>query len=112
MQNNHHSVGRACWPILFMTVLFVSACGFGLDTEARLERAETALAGGDYRAAIIDAKNILQDEPDNVSARLVLGRASIRIGDGASAEKDLRRALELERKSIQCLLISAVRCCF
>jgi putative PEP-CTERM system TPR-repeat lipoprotein len=97
MQIKHFSAGRASRPVLFLvlTLLFASACGLGLDTQARLERAETALADREYRAAIIDAKNILQDEPDNLAARLVLGRASVEIGDGASAEKEFRRALEL-----------------
>jgi putative PEP-CTERM system TPR-repeat lipoprotein len=97
MQNTDYSVGRFGRHLLFLvlTVLVSSACGLGLDTDARLERAETALADGEYRAAIIDAKNILQDEPGNLAARLVLGRASVEIGDGASAEKEFRRALEL-----------------
>jgi Tfp pilus assembly protein PilF len=97
MKHTHNSVGRVSRPLLFvvLTLLLVSACGIGLDAEARLERAETALTDGEYRAAIIDAKNILRDEPDNLAARLVLGRASVEIGDGASAEKEFRRALEL-----------------
>ena len=81
------------WPAL--AALFLSGCGLGLDTQARIERAETALANGEYRAAIIDAKNVLLDEPENVTARVLLGRASLAVGDAASAEKELRRAIGL-----------------
>ena len=97
MQSKSTMIGdvrRSTLPIVFLALL-VTGCGLGLDAEARLERAETALAGGEYRAAIIDAKNVLLDEPDNAAARILLGRASLAIGDGASAEKELRRAIEL-----------------
>jgi putative PEP-CTERM system TPR-repeat lipoprotein len=79
-----------CWPILVL-----SACGLGLDNLDRLERGEQAFESGDYRAAIVDAKAILQDEPENVAARVLLGRSSLRIGDPRSAEKELRKALQL-----------------
>lgn len=66
-----------------------------MDNEDRLQRGEQAFAAGDYRAAIINAKNVLIDEPDNVRGRLLLGRASLEDSDGPSAEKELRRAIRL-----------------
>jgi Tfp pilus assembly protein PilF len=66
-----------------------------MDSEDRLDRAEQAIDAGDYRAAIIDAKDVLLKEPENVRGRVLLGRASIRIYDAAAAEKEFRRALEL-----------------
>lgn len=75
--------------------LFVSACGLGMDEQALLERGQNAFTEGEYRTAIIDAKNILRDEPNNTAARLLLGRASVEVGDGISAEKELRKAVEL-----------------
>jgi len=87
----------SCIPAIFgvLALFFLSACGLAMDNEDRLARGEQALADGDQRAAIIDAKDVLLKEPDNVRARLLLGRASVVAGDGAGAEKDLRRALEL-----------------
>jgi putative PEP-CTERM system TPR-repeat lipoprotein len=66
-----------------------------MSSEDRLDRAEQALADGEYRAAIIDARDVLRKEPDNIRGRVLLGRASAAVGDGPTAEKELRRALEL-----------------
>jgi cellulose synthase operon protein C len=76
-------------------MMLMSACGLGLDTQKRLERAQTAFDRSEYRTAIIDTRNILEREPQNREARLLLGRASIRVTDAATAEKELRRAVEL-----------------
>lgn len=66
-----------------------------MSNEDRLDRAEVALESGDFRAAIIDAKDVLRGEPENSRGRVLLGRASVAVGDGQSAEKELRRAIEL-----------------
>lgn len=76
------------------SILFAS-CGLALDSQAKIERGQEAFDNGEYRAAIIDAKAVLQGEPDNLDARLLLGRASVAVGDGAAAEKEFRRALDL-----------------
>lgn len=80
---------------LLLVCGFVSACGFSVDNEERLARAEQALAAREYRAAVIDAKYVLREEPHNVTARLLLGRASIALGDAPAAEAQFRRAIEL-----------------
>jgi len=80
---------------LCLMLLLISGCGLAMDNEGRLDRGEKAFAVGEYRAAIIDAKDVLRDEPDNVRGRLLLGRASVEVGDGPSAEKELRRAMKL-----------------
>jgi putative PEP-CTERM system TPR-repeat lipoprotein len=43
----------------------------------------------DYRASIIQLKNALQQDPRNLAARVLLGRAYLRVGEGAEAEKQL-----------------------
>lgn len=78
------------WPLLFC-----AACGLGMDNAARLARGQAAFESSEYRSAIIDAKTVLQQEPQNREARLLLGRSSIRVNDAATAEKELRRAVEL-----------------
>ncbi len=47
---------------------------------------------GDYGGAIIQLKNALQKNPDDLAARLLIGRAYLEIGAGAAAEKEIRRA--------------------
>lgn len=59
--------------------------------EAALERFEA----GDLRTSTIHLKNILKEAPDHLPARILLGRIHLIVGDGESAEKELRRALEL-----------------
>jgi putative PEP-CTERM system TPR-repeat lipoprotein len=85
---------RLTGPLGFV-LLLVSGCGLTMDNEDRLSRGEQAYTDGDFRAAIIDAKDVLLDEPDNMRGRLLLGRASIEVGDGAAAEKEIRRAMQL-----------------
>jgi putative PEP-CTERM system TPR-repeat lipoprotein len=83
------------FPLGLVIVVFLAGCGLALNNEQRLDRAESAIEEGDYRAGIIDAKNVLEREPNNVRGRLILARASIEIGDGATAEKEFVRALDL-----------------
>ena len=60
-----------------------------------MERANAACDAGDFRAAAIDARAVLQNDSANLEARLLLARSALYVGDGASAEKEFRRALEL-----------------
>ena len=54
------------------------------------ERALMQFAEGNYEAAVIDLKQVLQIEPDDLPSRLLLGRTYLRLGDGAAAEKEIR----------------------
>ncbi len=78
--------------VMFLTV---AGCGLALSVEDKLDRAQNAYDDGDFRAAIIDSKDVLLKEPDNLRGRLLLGRASLKVEDAASAQKELSRALEL-----------------
>ncbi|MEO0616723.1 MAG: XrtA/PEP-CTERM system TPR-repeat protein PrsT [Pseudomonadota bacterium] len=73
----------------------VAVAGCGVDDAGRMERANAAFEAGDYRAAAIDARAVLQNDSRNLEARLLLARSALNVGDGASAEKEFRRALEL-----------------
>lgn len=84
---------------LAVAALLLAACGLGMTDQERLKRGEEAFQAGENRAAIIDAKRVLQEEPANVDARLLLGRASLAVGDVRTAEVELRRALDLGASS-------------
>ena len=86
-------IAVTCGPGLAgcLILLLVSGCGLAMNNEDKLDRGEQAFAEGEYRAAIIDAKDVLLNEPDNVRGRALLGRAAVKVGDGPSAEKELRR---------------------
>lgn len=88
--------GRALAALMLLFFgLSMASCGLGMNNQDRVDRGKQAFSDGDYRAAIIDAKHVLQKEPDNIDARLLLGRVSVVVGDGAAAEKELRKAVEL-----------------
>jgi len=78
-----------------LTLFLVTGCGLAISADGKLDRADEAYAEGDFRAAIIDSKDVLLNEPNNIRARLMLGRASLKVQDAASAEKELMRAVEL-----------------
>ena len=42
--------------------------------------------------AVIELKNALKNDPDNLAARYLLGELYVRLGDGVAAEKELREA--------------------
>ena len=77
------------------TLGLIASCGLGIDNSDRLARGKLAYDNGEFRAAIIDTKRILQDEPENAEARLLLGRASLRVGDVSAAAKELQKAVDL-----------------
>jgi putative PEP-CTERM system TPR-repeat lipoprotein len=79
--------------LLALVVATVAACSETPD--AWIKSAKELLAKGDAKAAVIQLKNALQKNPDLAEARFLLGRASLETGDIPSAEKELRKALEL-----------------
>lgn len=82
-----------------LTALLVSillyGCGQPTDPQSRIERAIEYHANENYRSAMIELKNVLQEDPSNSQARLELGKLYIATGQSAAAEKELRRAQQL-----------------
>ncbi len=62
------------------------------------EKAQAAGQSGDYAEAAIHLKNLLEQDPENANARAVLGATALALGDPVSAEKELRRAIDLAKK--------------
>jgi len=61
---------------------------------ASMERARAAQARGDLRAAQIEFRNEVRRNPTSADARAALAAASLDLGDGDTAEKEARAALE------------------
>ena len=57
-----------------------------------LRNAQKHLDEGEANAAVIELKNALSIDPTLVEARLMLGKVYLRLGDGPSAEKEIKRA--------------------
>jgi putative PEP-CTERM system TPR-repeat lipoprotein len=73
--------------------------GIGAQTDrgsAKLhEDAVRRMGDGDLAGAVIQLKNALDINPNYLPSRLLLGRAYLRLGQGAAAETALRQALAL-----------------
>lgn len=84
---------RNIWmPATALALLLLTACS--KDPESLLKRAEEHEAKKEYAAAILDVKSVLQEEPGNGVARYKLGRLYNLTFDAASAEKELRKAMD------------------
>jgi cytochrome c-type biogenesis protein CcmH/NrfG len=63
--------------------------------ENLIAAAEESIAKHDNKTAIIHLKNALQKAPESAHGRYLLGRALLESGDAISAEKELRKAMEV-----------------
>jgi putative PEP-CTERM system TPR-repeat lipoprotein len=95
--------------LLQLWLVFAAACG-AQTPDQLLAEARQAIGAGELRTADIHLKNLLQQEPDNVVGRQLLGEVSLAQGDPAAAEQNLRRALELggDSSAIQLPLLRAL----
>lgn len=66
-----------------------------LAGEGSLETAREYLNKGEHKAAVIELKNTLKDNPQNAEARLLLGETYLKLGDGPAAAKELEKARDL-----------------
>jgi putative PEP-CTERM system TPR-repeat lipoprotein len=85
---------RVTGALLSAVLLLLNGCGENLTDAQYVERARESRDKGEVRTSIIDLKNALQQNPANVEAHSLLGQVYAEVGDGASAEKELRRALD------------------
>lgn len=79
-------------PILLVALL--AACGQRSEQDL-LAAAQKRMAEKDAAGAVIELKNLLQQQPDSAEGRFLLGKALLEGGDMAGAEIELRRALDL-----------------
>jgi len=87
---NSFSRSLAIAGLLAMTLV-----GCGQETpEVLVDSAKAFSAKGDYKAATIQLRNVLQKQPQNAEARYLLGQAMNEEMDYVTAEKELRKALE------------------
>jgi putative PEP-CTERM system TPR-repeat lipoprotein len=92
-----HSMHHAVW-IAVIAITLIGGCR--QDTPAfLLVSAKEYIAKNDNTAAIIQLKTALQSDPNLPEARFLLGTLLLDRGELASAEKELRKALELHYPS-------------
>lgn len=93
--NKNKYVSAALISSAIALVVGLSACNKTQPTEKLLADAKQYQQKGDNKAAVIQLKNILQNEPNNKDARFLLGGIYNQIGDPLSAEKEFRKAVSL-----------------
>lgn len=80
--------------VIVAATLPLAACG-PERPDKLMDKARAAIAQGEPRTAEIHLKNLLQQRPDDVEARLLLAGVHSSRRDARSAEKEWQRALEL-----------------
>ena len=76
---------------------------YAADASKYINQAKQYQQKGEYRAAIIQLKNALQQDANQSQARIMLAQSYLKIGGGASAEKELKLAKELGAEPAQVL---------
>lgn len=104
-----HHTRHLCIAMISGTLLAggLSACGKTQSAQALVAEAGDYHRKGDNKAAIIQLKNALQKSPDDREARLLLGTIYIDTNDPQSAEKEVRKAIELGVHTDQALVVLA-----
>lgn len=83
-------------PRFVLLLLLLAGCSRHHGEGDLMAEAAKYSARGEAKSAIIQLKNVLQQAPSNGQARLMLGQLYLDTGDVQSADKELRRALELK----------------
>jgi putative PEP-CTERM system TPR-repeat lipoprotein len=83
----------------------LGGCQRSPDPAKLVAEARQYRQAGDVNAAVIQLKNALQKDPDNRDARRLLGEIYIDQADPVSAEKELRRAMQLGAPSIELVIL-------
>jgi tetratricopeptide (TPR) repeat protein len=86
---------RSSGKLFWLATPFLASCGLSIDDDARLARAQSAFEAGQYAAAIVDLKSVLQNRPDSGLAWKYLGLATAESGDFVAAESGLEKAMAL-----------------
>lgn len=73
--------------------------GWRIDPETRaalrLDRVRKALDQGDFNGAVLEAEELLDEEPDHVEGLFLLAEALLEVGDPENAARTYERHLEL-----------------
>lgn len=98
-------------PAVFLACFLVFAgCGQNLTATEHVARAKDYLDKGELRSASIELSSAVQKEPNSVEGRWLLAKVAADMGEGARAEKEIQRAMELglNRASGQLTLVESV----
>ncbi|GAB6054603.1 PEP-CTERM system TPR-repeat protein PrsT [Magnetospira thiophila] len=96
-----HRLATSIFTGLLMA-LTLTACDDGTpekvtrSSQSYMEEAKDLAEQGDIRGAIIQAKNVLRENPDHIEARLLIGNTYLNAGDAWNAEREFIAARDLK----------------
>lgn len=96
---SRHHLSFATVAVATAAALLLAGCGD--SPEALLSSAKDYLAKNDHKAAVIQIKNVLQEQPNSAEARWLLGLSLLATGDASAAEIELRKARDLKQPDEQ-----------
>ena len=73
--------------------LLIAGCGVLLTPHYRLQRAQREIQAGQWQAAAVDLRIVVQKQPNNSQAWLLLARISLDAGDLAGANSGVTHAI-------------------
>lgn len=82
-----------------LALALLVGCSAELPPEELLLRAESAVAAGNYSAALIDARSLLQQQPGHPDARRIVGEIELWGQNPGAAAEQFERALRTRRNS-------------
>lgn len=85
-------------------------CGGDLTPEESIAKAKALMDKSEFRPAMIELSNAAQKAPNLMEVRWLLGKVALALDEGARAEKEIRKAMELgqTRQAAQPLLAKAI----
>jgi len=82
-------------PQVLILLMSIISHDWARAEENLLKQAQDYVQKGEIKAAVIQLKNLLQSDPENADARVLIGESYLKLGDGLSAAKELEKAREL-----------------
>lgn len=89
------SKGTIRYPLFLVLALTSGLAACAPKGEELYARAEKSLDSGEVRAAVIDLKNLVKDEPENGKARALLAAALVKNGELGAAAIEIKKARDL-----------------
>jgi putative PEP-CTERM system TPR-repeat lipoprotein len=85
-------IHRLRYAFTVCVLITLTGCDYFRGVPERIQRAEQLLSQSQFRSAAIELKNVIEKEPNNPQARLMLAEIAVHMADPQSAQRDLEIA--------------------